>query len=394
MYFSSHIPPVALWALCLCAACVLMLAVIYMLKVQTVTAFRRRSLRQRVDKDDADFEPASVIVYSQGDNEYLEQQLRTILGQNYPAPFEVIVVNDGESTDVRDTVSMLRAAHSNIYLTFTPEGVVNLSRKKLALTLGIKAARYGTVVLTTAAADIESDLWLRRMMEPFCRGGKTEVALGYAYVDSAEDSAFGRRRRAFDHTADSVRWIGAAVSGRPFRGTEHNIAYRKDTFMRNKGFARRLNLCNGDDDIFISEIATGDNTAVVLTEDSPVRMRQGNHPRLFRERMTRRFFTERFIRRRPRVLFALTGWLQIVAFAAAVAAAVIAFPNLSGIAGAAVLILLMCVLDIIIWRQAMTAMMSRRLLLTIPWLSATYPLRRMAGRIRSRFGKQKKYTWD
>ena len=61
------------------------------------------------------------------------------------------MVNEGESADVRDAVSMLRASHPNLYLTFTPEGVVNLSRKKLGITLGIKAARYDIAVLTTTA---------------------------------------------------------------------------------------------------------------------------------------------------------------------------------------------------------------------------------------------------
>ncbi|MDE5661678.1 MAG: glycosyl transferase family 2, partial [Muribaculaceae bacterium] len=102
-----------------------------------VISYRRRADRERPDRADSEYLPASVIVYSQGEAENLDRLLHSILEQDYPAAFEVIVVNEGESADVRDTVSLLRADNPNLYLTFTPEGVVNLSRKKRAVSLGI-----------------------------------------------------------------------------------------------------------------------------------------------------------------------------------------------------------------------------------------------------------------
>ena len=394
MYLSPLIPDLSLWLLVACFACVLLLLAIYLFRVRSVVDYRRRADRERPDKPDAEFLPASVVIFSQGDADALLDMLRTVLAQDYPAAFEVIVVNEGESADVRDTVSMLRASHNNLYLTFTPEGVVNLSRKKLALTLGIKAARYEIVVLTTTAAEIESKEWLRNMMAPFDRDGNTELVLGYAYIDKDEDTAFGHRRRAFDHVADSVRWLGVAIAGKPFRGTEYNIAYRREAFLRNKGFARSLNLCYGDDDIFVSEIAKPENTVVELSNESIVRLRHGNHPRIFLERSMRRMFTERHIRRRPRVLFSLMGWLQIAAIILGVAAAVVAYPDMNATIIAAVILVLMCVMDVIFWRKAMLAMKSRKMLFTLPWFSITYPLRRMYRRFRAPFAKQKKYTWD
>ncbi|MDE6574486.1 MAG: glycosyltransferase [Muribaculaceae bacterium] len=394
MYLSPVIPDIALWLLCACFACVMLLAAIYFFRVNTVVKHRRKADAERPDKPEADYLATSVIIYSQGDADALREMLDAVLAQDYPAAYEVIVVNEGESADVRDTVSMLRATHSNLYLTFTPEGVVNLSRKKLGITLGIKAARYDIVVLTTTAAEIESPLWLRRIMRPFNKDNNIEVVLGFAYVDADEDNSYGRRRRAFDYVADSVRWLGVAIAGKPFRGTEYNIAYRKSAFFKNKGFARRLNLHNGDDDIFISEIANRNNTAVELSDESMVRLRHGNHPRIFNERVLRRLFTEHFIKRRPRLLLPLTGWLQIIAILCGVAAAVYSYPNMQAAIAAGVIIICMWALDIFIWRKAMKAMKSRRLFFTLPWLSLSYPLRRFSRHIRSRFGKQKKYTWD
>lgn len=394
MYFSSVIPEITLWLLGVCFLCVLMLAAIYFFRIGSVVNFRRKADRERPDKPDADYLPASVVIYSQGDPDHLPELLQSVLNQDYPAAFEVIVVNEGESTDVRDIVSALRATHNNLYLTFTPEGVVNLSRKKLALTLGIKAARYEIVVLTTTAVEIESNLWLKRMMRPFSRDGRTEVVLGFSFIRPEEDTDFGKRCRAFDYVADSSRWLGAAIAGKPFRGTEYNIAYRREAFIRNKGFARSLNLCYGDDDIFVSEIANRDNTVVELSDESIVRLRHGNHPRIFRERALRHVFTERKIRRRPRLLIPLTGWLQLTALAAAVGAGVSAYPNMEPSAVAAALLLLIILLDIYFWSKAMKALKSRRLIFTLPWFSTTYSLRRLMRHLRSLTGKQKRYTWD
>lgn len=384
----------AIWLLAASAACVLLAGVIYVLRVLSVAEYRRRADRKRPDKADADYLPASVIVYSQGDADNLTELLKVLLAQDYPAAYEVVVVNEGESADVRDAVSMLRARNNNLYLTFTPEGVVNLSRKKLALTLGIKAARYDVAVLTTTAAMVESDLWLRRMMTSFDRDGGVEVVLGFAYVDASEDDARGSRRRAYDYVADSVRWLGAAIAGKPFRGTEYNLAYRKEIFLRNKGFARSLNLHYGDDDIFVSQIACRDNTAVELSGESIVRLRQGNHPRIFSERVLRRCFTEGFIRRRPRFLMPLSGWLQIAAVGCGAVAAVLVWPNIFAAIVALLLTVLAAVMDVLVWRRAMAALNSRALLLTLPWLTFTYPLRRLSAKVRCRMGRHKKYTWD
>lgn len=394
MYFSPDISLQTLWLLAAAAACILLLSAIYFFRVYSVVKFKRKSDSERPDKPDSEYEPASVVVYSQGDAENLHTLLTALLSQDYPAAYEVIVVNEGESADVRDAVSMLRASHSNLYLTFTPEGVVNLSRKKLALTLGIKAARYDVVVLTTTAVEIESDKWLRRIMAPFEAQSPVEIVLGFAYIDPDEDDAAGSNRRAFDYVADSIRWIAPAIAHKPFRGTEYNIAYRKEIFLRNKGFARSLNLHYGDDDIFISEVATSENTAVELSDESIVRLRQGNHPRLFTERTLRRIFTESFISRRPRLLFPLIGWLQIAALTCCIIAGWLDYPNMVATAAATAIVIIMLWLDIFIWRRAMKTLKSKELLLSSPWYSITYPLRRIAAHIRSKIGKQKKYTWN
>ncbi|MDO5395589.1 MAG: glycosyltransferase, partial [Bacteroidales bacterium] len=215
-------------------------------------------------------EPASIVVYAQDEAESLTRLLHQLLGQRYAPGFEVIVVNEGGSEATADAVTALAVSHSNLYLTYTPDGARNLSRKKLALMLGIKAARHRVVVQTVATACIESPYWLASIMRHFA-DTSTEVVLGNA-MPAATDNGLGSRRRAFDFAASATSWLTSAIAGHPYRGTEYNIAYTRDIFFRNKGFSRSLNLRYGDDDIFISEIANGANTAVELSPDGLVRM--------------------------------------------------------------------------------------------------------------------------
>lgn len=376
------------------AVCVLLTVLIYLWRVRPVIMRRRKAEVVAPARAEADFEPASVIVYSQGEDEQLRKLLESLLDQDYPAPYEVIVVNDGESPDVRDTVSMLRASHPNLYLTFTPEGVMNLSRKKLGITLGVKAARYDVLAFTTTAVSVPSRRWLRSMARHFGKESPVEVVIGFACVDPDEDCEGGYRRRAFDYVSDAVRWLAVAIAGKPFRGTEYNIAYRKSLFIKNKGFARSFNLHSGDDDVFISEIARGANTAVELGDDSLVIVAHGNHPRVFNERMMSHYFTESFIRRRPRLIYILPGLLQIAAVAMGITAFVTAWPNILPAVAAFLIVVAVAVIDIVTWRAAMRALRSRTMMFTLPWFTITYPLRKLWGRTLSLFNRSRHYTWN
>ncbi|MDE6287113.1 MAG: hypothetical protein K2L99_08995, partial [Muribaculaceae bacterium] len=323
-----------------------------------------------------------------------EALLVSVLSQDYPAPGEVVVVNEGDSTEIRDLVTRLQITYPNLYLTFTPDGAHSLSRKKLALTLGIKAARYDTVVHTAVGARIRSDKWLRSMMRHFARGGEVEVVIGYAAAMPDDDTAGGARCRAFDATMDAARWFGAAVAGQPFRASEYNVAYRREAFFRNKGFSRSLNLHFGDDDIFISEIAHEGNTAVELSDNSIVGVISPDYSRASRQASLRRVFTEGHIGRRPRVWRTVAAACVPASFAALVAAVCLDAGNAFVIALAVGILALLAGTITVTWRSAMWALNLRVLGSSIFPLALTYIMRRAVLRLRARFGHHKRYTWD
>jgi hypothetical protein len=51
-------------------------------------------------------------------------------------------------------------------------------------------------------------------------------------------------------------------------GVGRNLSYKKDVFLRNKGFSSINQIPSGDDDLFINQVATAQNTAIVIDPDT------------------------------------------------------------------------------------------------------------------------------
>lgn len=319
IYFSlDNLMPVV-WACCGAS----LLAAVWLLAVyRPVIALKGKGERQSAEGDvsDAGLPPLSVIVHAFDNPESLAVLLGSVFSQDYPAPFEVIVVNDGSSEDVTDVVNRMAVEHRNLYQTFVPDEAHNLSRKKLGVSLGIKAARNECVVLTCAESRIASNRWLREMAAPFSRG--KGVVLGFASLKGLR----GAMTR-FDEALVGVKWLSAALRGKPYRGTGYNIAYRRSLFFNAKGFSRSLNFSHGDDDLFIHQIANGENTAVVLSADSLVEVEFFDPAKSFRELRLRHSFTGRFLPKTTGRLLGLSTVMMWVWLAATVAGCVFSLPN-------------------------------------------------------------------
>ena len=120
----------------------------------------------------------SVIVCARNERDNLRDYLHTLLNQDYPC-FEVIVVDDGSEDQTTMILEQYARQYTNFYRTFVPREARVISSKKLALTIGAKAAHNECLVLTDADCRPESRYWLREMASGFT-GGKTEVVLGFS----------------------------------------------------------------------------------------------------------------------------------------------------------------------------------------------------------------------
>lgn len=352
---------------------------------------RRRRLCEELPVEVSAPVGASIIVYSVDEADRLAELLPQLLTQQYAGPMEVIVVNEGDSRQVRDIVESLQTTHHNLYLTHTPDGARSLSRKKLAITLGIKAARYDVAVLTEAQAVINSTQWLARIMRHF--SDDTQIVFGYAAANPDEDHTFGARARAFDVALGDIEWLSAAIGGHPRRGTSFNIAYRRELFFAAKGFSHSLNLRHGDDDIFINRIARGVTTAVELSDTSVVKVPGINSRGAVRQQRAVRRFTERFIHPRRRLMMRLSGILYTAGAILPVVA--LALPPFTTHLGIAVAVAILCWYPIgLIWLRPIRAIGARHMSLSLPWLAATRPIRLAIQYVYSRLNRGKQYTWE
>lgn len=390
MSFTIELSVRIIWLLSMSALCTAIIIALYCPFVRKV-ASRRKACEliadELSDKKNM-WQPVSVIVYSQDEADRLESFLPVILNQDYRAAFEVIVVNEGDSGEIRNIINALQLVHRNLYVTFTPDGARNLSRKKLALTLGIKAARYDTVVLTTVDAIIGSDKWLTKMMRHFSNP-LTGIVLGFA----APAEQVGRVS-SFAFTAESVQWLSSAIFRHPFRGTELNLAYRRKLFFDNKGFSRSLNLHFGDDDIFISEIVTRSNTVVELSPESIIKFQSYNHAKTMRDAAIRHLFTGRFLKRKPIPVLSIGEWAMWLGLAST-AACIFSDPTNGVIIGAEAVLFIASFIEIArSWRKATTALTMRRLTMTAPFFALMRPFSRLSLTLRASLSNQKKYTWD
>lgn len=206
----------------------------------------------------------SVVVCARNEETNLKDYLHTLLNQDYPT-FEVIVVDDGSEDDTQTLLEQYTQQSDKLYHTFVPCGARVISSKKLALTIGIKAAKYDYILLTDADCRPESRHWIREMMNGF-QNDQTEIVLGFGPYFETEGLL--NHIICYDTLFSGLQYMGMAKCGHPYMGVGRNLAYRKATFFDNNGFQGLLNERAGDDDLLVNKIANRSNTSVVCNPDA------------------------------------------------------------------------------------------------------------------------------
>jgi len=233
------------------------------------TRFQNIVFQQKREKDRSDIAinkqaiPVSVIICAKDDTENLREFLPLFLDQDY-AEFEVIVVNDGGNEETEDLMRDMKKVYPQLRSTFVPAGTTNLSTKKLALTLGIKAAKYDWILLSDADCYPESNQWIASMAKNFVSG--VEFVLGFSPYEIKK--GFVNKLITYDTLFNGLQYLGYTKHLAPYMGVGRNMAYRKEVFFRNKGFATNLHLRSGDDDLMVNYAAHKYNTTIETSPES------------------------------------------------------------------------------------------------------------------------------
>ena len=105
--------------------------------------------------------PISIVMTVHDQADLLEQNLPAFLTLPYDGQYEVIVVDNMSTDDTPDLLKRMKAEHPRLYTTFLPSSViVNPSRKRLALSVGAKAAHHDYIVLADIRRTPVNAEWL------------------------------------------------------------------------------------------------------------------------------------------------------------------------------------------------------------------------------------------
>ena len=210
--------------------------------------------------------PVSVVICARNESENLGKLLPLILEQDYP-DFEVVVVNDCSEDDSEYALNQLQAKYKNLKVTRIIKDDKFVHGKKLALTVGIKAAKNEWLLLTDADCRPDSKEWIARMSEHFTEGN--DLVLGYGGFEYGKGILNNIIR--YDALFIAMQYLGYSLRGFTYMGVGRNLAYRKSVYNANKGFSSHHDLRSGDDDLFVNEVSRKANTAVEYRKDSHTR---------------------------------------------------------------------------------------------------------------------------
>ncbi len=207
--------------------------------------------------------PVSVLICAKNEEENLKRHIPLILSQDYP-DFELILINDASSDHSLMVMESFAEKDARIKIVDVQNNETFWANKKYALTLGIKKAANKRLLFTDADCKPAGNRWIATMASHFSKD--KQLILGYGAYDTT--SGFLNRLIRYETFITAILYFSFASAGRPYMGVGRNLGYTSTLFYDNKGFASHMHIASGDDDLFVSEAATSNNTALCFSPES------------------------------------------------------------------------------------------------------------------------------
>ena len=207
----------------------------------------------------------TVLLVSNGDHVALDEHLPIYLTQDYAPGYDVVVVSEKADAET-DNVLKRYANNERLYSTFVPESSRYMSKNKLAITLGVKAAKNDWIVLTDPRCKPMGSDWLSSLSQSLA--DHDSIVLGY--VNYSEESKPYHR---FEQMHTALYLLRAAQRGEAYRTNCPLVAFKKKDFMENNGFLEHLRYSIGEYDFLVNKYGKlGDSEVAIspqtwLTED-------------------------------------------------------------------------------------------------------------------------------
>ncbi|MEE4312669.1 MAG: glycosyltransferase [candidate division KSB1 bacterium] len=193
----------------------------------------------------------TVIVAARNEGKYIENCIKSLLGQDYPADsYEILLVNDASGDNTRDIMQRYASEHENIRAHQIAAGDRYQGSKKRALETGIAAAK-GDLLLFTDADCEPPPAWAREMVR--CFQDDVGAVAGFSPLVDPSGSWFGKIAHVDSHVSGIIA-AGGIGAGGFVTCTGRSLAYRKQAFEDAGGFTDIHKSLSGDDDLLMHQL--------------------------------------------------------------------------------------------------------------------------------------------
>lgn len=212
--------------------------------------------------DNEKLPPVSVIICARNEEKNLIKNLPKIFEQDYPE-FQVVVVNDRSWDETQDVLGAYQKKYDNLHVINIPDNNSHRAGKKLAVTLGVKGAKYEHLLFTDADCVPNSSNWISKMATSF---QSKSMVLGYSPYEKKK--GFLNKLIRFDTVQIGVQYLSFALAGLPYMGVGRNMSYKKELFWSVSGFKSHYHIPSGDDDLFVNQVGKKSTVEIVFEPES------------------------------------------------------------------------------------------------------------------------------
>jgi glycosyltransferase involved in cell wall biosynthesis len=282
--------------------------------------FRKLAYFSPEEKKTSQEYAVSTIICAKNEAENLAMHLPGVLVQDYQTTHEIIVVNDNSTDETKYLLEEFQKQFKVLHILPLVQEAQGIPGKKFPLSMGIKSAKYEILLLTDADCVPASEKWMQSMQNGYDKG--IDIVLGYGPYSKKKGILNKLIRFETFHTA--LQYLSFALAGHPYMGVGRNLSYKRELFIKNKGFASINHIPGGDDDLFISKVATKNNTAIVIKEDAHTISEPPLTWAAWMKQKNRHYTTARYYKPRIKFLLGLYSASGFLVYPALIAAIILA----------------------------------------------------------------------
>ncbi|KAA3657116.1 MAG: glycosyltransferase, partial [Calditrichaeota bacterium] len=196
----------------------------------------------------------AVIVAARNEEHNLPRLLHHLQQLDYPREkLEICIVDDRSTDNSAPILQSAREDMPNLKVLHVRNQIKDFAPKKRALDMAIRATR-GEIIMLTDADCSPPPTWIREMLA--CYKEESAGVIGYSpYRFDKPMPKMLRKMLSLEFFSVAAVAAASVGLGTPATAAGCNLSYRRQTYLRAKGFEGIRHWVSGDDDLFILKVA-------------------------------------------------------------------------------------------------------------------------------------------